>query len=99
MTDHDIDDTAQGMKLTPTTAMVVSASMLSRPDNEPKPYATCPHDDEPLICTLEHAGAEFLCMVCGRWYGWLAPTPQQPTPELDARYEELRARFDRGERP
>lgn len=63
------------------------------------PYALCPRDKEPLVSTIEHQGAEFLCMVCGTWYGFMAPVPGVPTPELDARHEELRAAFDRGERP
>lgn len=92
-----VDDTARGMPITPATAAAVTLDMLNR--TGPPPMATCPTDGEPLIMTFEHAGAEFLCMECGRWFGFLAPTPAVETPELTARYEALRARFDAGERP
>lgn len=72
--------------------------LLGRSSGE-KPYATCPRDGEPLISTIEQPGAEFLCMVCGVWYGFLSPKPATPTPELEARYNELQTRFDAGERP
>lgn len=65
---------------------------------QPRPYACCPRDGEPLISTLERAGAEFVCVVCGSWFGFLSPKPGLPTPERAARYDELRARFNAGER-
>lgn len=73
--------------------------IIGRDKSKPRPYAGCPRDREPLISTIERRGAEFLCMVCGGWFGFLAPTPIEPTPEVDARYAELQARFDAGERP
>jgi hypothetical protein len=66
---------------------------------KPRPYACCPRDGEPLITSLERRGAEFVCLVCGGWFGFLSPKPGDPTPELDARYAELKARYDAGERP
>lgn len=76
-----------------------AARLLGHDPAKPKPYACCPRDNEPLISTIERAGAEFVCMVCGRWYGFLSPTPRDPSPELAARYDELLARFRAGERP
>jgi hypothetical protein len=64
-----------------------------------QPYACCPRDGEPLIATMMRVGAEFVCLVCGTWYGFLSPTAKDPTPELDARYAEIKARWDAGERP
>lgn len=67
-------------------------------DGKPAPMACCPRDGEPLISTFERAGAEFLCMVCGGWFGFLAPNPGDAE-ALAGRYAELKARFDAGERP
>lgn len=62
------------------------------------PMATCPLDDEPLVFTFEFRGAEFVCMVCGRKYGYMAPKPAKDTPELRARLEELEAQYERAAR-
>ena len=67
-------------------------------ESKPKPVACCPTDGEPLIFTLERSGAEFHCMVCGRWFGFLSPRPADSTPELIARHAELQTQFDRGVR-
>lgn len=67
-------------------------------EGKPAPMACCPRDNEPLISTFERPGAEFLCMVCGGWFGFLAPVPGDAE-QLQARYAELLARFDAGERP
>ncbi len=74
----------------------MSTTTVSKPS---APYAVCPADREPLISTFEVAYKEFLCMVCGRRYEFLQPHAAEPTPELDARYEDLHARFVVGERP
>lgn len=92
----DIDDSAAGMPMTPVTALAASAALVVRRD---PPMATCPADGSPLIGTFERRGAEFLCMECGTYLGFLAPEPATVTPELEARYAELKAAFDRGERP
>lgn len=84
-----INDTARGLPIT-------RAALLGR--KEP-PMACCPKDGEPLISTFRYPGAEFVCMVCGGLFGFLAPTPKTETPELTARYNELQARFDAGDRP
>lgn len=60
-----------------------------------RPMATCPKDGEPLIMTVRWPGAEFICIVCNGLYGFLSPKPVPPTPELQARYEELKAMFDK----
>ena len=73
--------------------------VLGRNADEPAPTACCPRDDEPMISTFERNGAEFVCMVWGTWYGFLAPKALPDTPERQARHDELRARFDAGERP
>lgn len=94
-----IEDHAAGMPMRGAAPVVVALSLLGRPAGTPPPMATCPHDGEPLIATLEQDGAEFLCMVCGRFFGFLAPTPAVETPELTARYDDLRARHAAGARP
>lgn len=65
--------------------------------SQARPVACCPHDGEPLIATLEFAGAEFYCVPCGCTFGFLSPTPADPTPELAARIAELEAEYE-GER-
>lgn len=62
--------------------------------------AVCLTDGEPLILTFERPKKEFCCLICGRWYEYLEPRPAPvETPELAARLEELKARWDAGERP
>jgi len=56
--------------------------------------ACCPKDREPLVCTFERDGAEFHCVICRGWYGWLAPLARPETPELLARLDELTAQYD-----
>ena len=91
-----IDDTARGAPITPASAIATAMDLINR--KEP-PMACCPKDGEPLMSTFRYPGAEFVCMVCGSAYGFLAPTPKEETPELKARHDELRARFDAGETP
>ena len=57
-------------------------------------WACCPADGEPLISTFEFRGFEFICMVCGQKYGFLAPVGKPETPELIARHDELKAKYD-----
>lgn len=64
-----------------------------------RPMACCPTDGEPLVSTFERPGAEFVCAVCGRWLGFLSPTPKDSTPELEARQEELAAAWKAGTSP
>lgn len=61
------------------------------------PWATCPHDGEPLVSTFEVAFKEFLCMACGRRYGFFGPKPSFE--DHQPRYNELLALFDAGVRP
>lgn len=63
------------------------------PGTGPK-MAMCPTCKEPLVATLEFRGAEFICMVCKELFGFMAPVPAEPTPELEARHDELRALYD-----
>ena len=93
---NKVNDTAIGMPLTNATTMAVGLDLMNR--DEP-PMACCPKDGEPLISTFRYPGAEFVCMICGSLLGFLAPTPKVETPELTARYEELRTAFDAGVKP
>lgn len=68
--------------------------MVLRPEGTPAPMATCPRDGEPLVMTFEFDGAEFICVVCGMKYGWLAPSKAAATPELTARLAELQVQYD-----
>lgn len=70
-----------------------TAAKLIGAVGDQRPMATCPHDDEPLIATLEFNGAEFFCQVCKRKYGFLAPKPAKLTVELQARHDELREQY------
>lgn len=76
--------------------MTVDDSFRTIPDPAGGPkMAMCPRCNEPLVCTMEFRGAEFVCMVCRGRFGFLAPVPAEPTAELDARHDELRAQYDR----
>ena len=75
---------------------VASRLLGSRGDS---PVATCPSDREPLVPTFERRGAEFVCAVCGSWYGFLSPTPADSTPELEARAQELAEAWRAGTAP
>lgn len=56
------------------------------------PVAMCPRcPDEPLVFTFEMTGAEFTCLGCGGWFGFLDPRAAESTPELDARAAERKA--------
>jgi hypothetical protein len=64
---------------------------------EKRPMAVCPVDREPLIATLAFPKKEFICICCGRLYEFMfqnGPAAADPTPELDARYAELKAEWD-----
>ena len=72
--------------------------LLAAPgDQRPAPMAGCPVCREPLMSTFERQGKEFHCLVCGAWVEFLRPTPIDPSTN-QARHDELRARFDAGER-
>ena len=62
--------------------------------NGKPPMATCPADGEPLVSTLEFRGVEFVCVPCGRTYGFLSPAPAESTPEIEARLAVLQAQYD-----
>lgn len=79
--------------------MTVDGSVRSWPDGQEKrPLACCPKDGNPLIFTFEKDGAEFHCMICGEWFGWLAPVPKSPTSGLMSLHQRLQDWFDEGER-
>ena len=73
---------------------LVLDAMKRRKGGKPAPMATCPSCGEPLISTLRFHGYEFICVVCKRLWGFVEPTPVESTPELTARYQELKARWD-----
>lgn len=83
--EHNVDDSFRTHPL----------AMAMRDKKEPAPMATCTRDGEPLVSTLEFRNAEFICVVCGTKYGFLAPNPVVATPELDARHAELKAQYQR----
>ena len=57
------------------------------------PVATCPSCGEPLVMTLKFRGKEFICVECGRTWGFVEPTPKEETPELLDRLAELNAKW------
>lgn len=58
------------------------------------PTACCWNDDEPLVSTFKYPGEEWICVVCRQTYAYFDPKPLDDTPELQARYEELKAQWD-----
>ena len=75
-------------------AMVLDA-IARKQQGKPAPMATCPRCREPLIFTFRFQGKEFICMGCGRLWGFVEPIPAESTPELEARYRELKAKWDK----
>lgn len=61
------------------------------------PLATCPACGEPLIGTTIWVHKEFVCICCGRLWGWVEPEPQEDTDERRARYEELLSEWNEAE--
>ena len=59
------------------------------------PMATCPNCGEPLIGTFRFRGYEFICVSCKRKWGFVDPVPVVSTPELEARYKELKAEWEK----
>lgn len=58
------------------------------------PMAMCPRcPREPLVMTFEVPGAEFTCLGCDGWFGFLDPRPVESTPELDAMHDEREAAY------
>lgn len=68
--------------------------MALRPSDQPPPTAVCPSCDEPLIMTMAWRKAEFYCINCGAHSGWLDPKPVVANPELQARYDAIKAEWD-----
>jgi hypothetical protein len=58
------------------------------------PMAMCPRCEAPLISTCVFSGYEFYCVECGNRVTFFGPRAAQPTPELDARHDALRAEWD-----
>lgn len=75
-------------------ALAAVLDMHTRAPDALAPMACCPTDREPLVATMEFRGAEFVCMVCGTKYGFLSAIGRPITPELQARHDELRARYE-----
>jgi hypothetical protein len=59
-----------------------------------RPFALCPGCGAPLISTLAFTGFEFVCLECGKPCTFFGARPGDPSPELTARYEGLRAEWD-----
>lgn len=88
--DEPIDDPVPPLK---ALGMILDGDRRKADGRKP-PMAMCPRcRTEPLVCTLERSGAEFTCVVCGGWFGWLAPVPAEQTAELDARLEAHQATY------
>jgi hypothetical protein len=56
--------------------------------------AMCRGCGAPLISTFTFSGYEFYCLECGKRETFFGPKGATPTPELDARYEALKAEWD-----
>ena len=60
-----------------------------------RPFALC-CCGTPLVGTFEQRGAEWYCVTCEAFYGWLHARRSDgpnPTPELDARYAVAREQY------
>jgi hypothetical protein len=71
-----------------------TAKALDLMGRKEPPMAMCRRcPNEPVVSTFEMPGAEFHCVVCGEWIGFLDPRPEPATPELEARLEEHKATY------
>lgn len=63
--------------------------------NPDKPMAVCPYCGDPLVSTFEFKFKEWICMGCDRLLEWLSARDGGiATPEMIARYETHRAKYD-----
>lgn len=78
--------------------LVKGLDLVNRPT---PPLGCCPRCKEPtpLISTMAFRKAEFYCLECGGHFGFLAPRAFDPTPELNARYDSLKAEWDEHVKP
>lgn len=80
--------------MSPKDDVNIGTALNLRNRKSDPPMACCPRDGEPLISTLEFAGAEFYCVVCRTKYGFLSPSPKDWTQELQDRHDVLREQYD-----
>jgi hypothetical protein len=85
----DIRD-SPGLEPGPSDSVVAADPEPAKPE---PPVATCPNDGDPLVMTFVFSGFEFICLECGRLYGFLEPTPAPATPQLLDRMEQRKAEF------
>jgi hypothetical protein len=65
------------------------------PETE-RPFALC-HCGTPLVGTFEMPGAEWYCVGCEKFFGWLHATDggaENPTAALAERYALAKAQYD-----
>lgn len=60
----------------------------------PASIKVCPLDGEPVVFTLKHPGAEYLCVICGWLGGIFGPGEVEATADLIARRDVLVARYE-----
>jgi hypothetical protein len=58
-------------------------------------YATCHVDGEPLVSTLVFSKKEFVCVVCGRTYGFMEPVAAPETPKIKRRQKTLEKKWNK----
>lgn len=92
MSDIDIRDSPELEPGPSDSESVVPAD--PEPAKPEPPVATCPYDGDPLVMTFAFSGYEFICLRCGRLYGFLEPRAVPATPELEAKIIERRAEFE-----
>ncbi len=69
-------------------------AMARKREGKKAPVATCPMCGEPLVMTFKFPGKEFVCVECGRLWGFVDPVPKEETPELLTRIAELKAKWN-----
>jgi hypothetical protein len=68
------------------------------PKHKDAPMAVCPRDATPLVSTFEVKFKEWHCMTCGDYLPFFGARGTQITRELDHRHQDIKAKFDAGER-
>jgi len=74
----------------------MSTNQEGRDERRERPFACCPRCGEPLVSTFEFRKKEWVCVACPAVWDWLSARAGAVSPEMQARYDEHKKRYDTG---